>query len=179
MADTRPQGLGHRPARHLLSMPTPFKVSRIEADGLPPTHTPSKPPHTSDPRENISLSLFWVRDSTLKRGFGVPVTFPLPPKFWVPHLLWVRFPGSQESPAHLDTQDWLSYGDLREAQSWARPAVSTHRETGGVRCASPGPCTSAPTPNFWRQEESGNLGNNVQVLGNWAWDGQGARGATW
>lgn len=91
------------------------------------------------------------------------MTFPLPPKFWVP--IFSSGFGSRdhtESPAHLDTRDWLSYGDLREAQSWARPPVSTPQETGVVLCASPGPGTSAPTPSCWRREESGNLGNNVQ-----------------
>lgn len=49
----------------------------------------------------------------------------------LPHLfLWVRFPGPQGSPAHLDTPDWLLHGDLREAQSWARPHLPVSACTG-------------------------------------------------
>lgn len=116
--------------QHLLKFPE----LRLMSPSPPASH-----PHALDPRENVSLSLFWQRARTRERGLGVPRGFfPSPLKFWAP--MFSSGFGSRdhtESPAYLDTSDWLLHGDLREAQSWARPrnpGVAHTGETGGVRC---------------------------------------------
>lgn len=154
-------------------MPTPFKVSRTEADEPPP---PASHPHTSDPREKCISEPLLEESSHPRKGFGgCPMAFPLPPPSSGPPSFSSGF-GSRdhtESPAHLDTRDWLSHGDLREAQSWARPRVSTHRENrrgtghqlGAVHLGS----YSKLLGDKWSQEISVTMS---KALGNWAWDGQ-------
>lgn len=127
------------------------------------------------PGKNVSRSLFWRRARTRERGLvGAPWLFPSPPSSGPPSFS-SGF-GSRdhtESPAHLDTRDWLSHGDLREAQSWARPRVSTHRENrrgtghqlGAVHLGS----YSKLLGDKWSQEISVTMS---KALGNWAWDGQ-------
>lgn len=127
-AGAGPQGLGYGP--HAV-----YSLCQLLSKS-PATASHS---HTSDPRKNISLSLFRQRNRTRERGVGgAPWFYPSP--------IFSSGFGSRDPrgpPAHLDTPDWLFHGDLREAQSWARPPLPVLAGTGkreGCELGTRHPC---------------------------------------
>lgn len=124
-----------------------FRASGVGASGVGAPNQP--PPHLS--RGKCLSAPHPAESARLGNGFrGVPpMAFPLPPKSMPPPppaRSWLRFPGPDGVPAHLNAADWLP----RAVTSWraaagARPSGAAlgreiqNREMGGERCARPRP----------------------------------------
>lgn len=106
-------------------------------------------PHTY-PGESVSLRLIQRRARAWERGSGgcPPWLFPSPlnPCPPPPARSWLRFPGPDGVPAHLNAADWLPHAVTSwRAAAGARPSGAAlgreiqNREMGGERCARPRP----------------------------------------